>query len=844
MTLPFLKLLRGFVKQESLAKTPAGEANAPAEAAAAEIIRRYGYLQAQIDPLNRLPKVRHPLLDSLSDTTSAELKRIYCGPIGLETAHIADAGVLGWFSERLEGDVPAPDSKFLLKRLAEAELFEKFLHTRYVGAKRFSLEGLAALVPLLDAIIGRLADEGAECVLLGMAHRGRLTTMWTIFGSEPKNIFACFEDVDPHSAFGAGDVKYHRGATGTYKSKSGKSVRVHLASNPSHLEAINPVVMGRTRARQERVGEGSQKKIVSILIHGDAAFAGQGTTAECLNLSGVKGFSIGGTIHINANNLIGFTAPFDACNSSLFSTDIAKRLPAPIIHVNAEAVESVWQVGELAASYRQQFQTDVFVDLIGYRRFGHNEGDDPTFTSPVLYSKIEKLAPAYVNYAKAQGVTEADLKSLEQQITDTLTGERDAAQQMKTQPQFFKLPDYWDGFVGGEYSPALEVDTGVETATLNMIAEKLTHPPQTFTVHPKLQKLLEQRYEMGTGKRGIDWGMAEQLAMGSLLLEGHPVRITGQDARRATFNQRHAVYHDYKTGEEFYPLANLSASQGRFQTYDSILSEAAVMGYEYGYSRDYPEALTCWEAQFGDFANGAQVIIDQFISAGEDKWKLLSGLVLLLPHGFEGMGPEHSSARLERFLQLCAEDNMQVVQPSTAAQYFHLLRRQVKRKWRKPLIVMTPKSMLRLPAATSDLSMLTSGRFENVIGDTEEFNKAERVLICSGKIVHELKAERQKRGANDTAIITIEQLYPFPETELARELSRYGNLKNVVWVQDEPANMGALFFVRPYLDQLADRGTVSTVRRSASASPATGSHKAHELEQRALIHLAFAGSQS
>lgn len=804
-----------------------------------QIIRLYGYLQANLDSLGRLKKAPHKLLDSLTDEESKKLKEIYCGSIALETLHIPDPEVLSWFAERLEsGDLTGkPDPKFILERLAQAELFEKFLHTRYVGAKRFSIEGLASIIPFLDSLLNTLAENGAEHIFLGMAHRGRLTTMWTIFGSEPKNIFACFEDVDPHSVFGAGDVKYHLGATGTYTTRSGRKLKMNLASNPSHLEAINPVVMGSARAFQERIGDNG-KKVVSILIHGDAAFAGQGISAECLNLSGVRGFSIGGTIHIIANNLIGFTAPFESCISSRFSTDVAKRLPIPILHVNGEDVDAVWKVGELAAGYRQNFETDVVVDIIGYRRFGHNEGDDPSFTSPTLYEKINTLPTAYTHYASTHGVSEEEVSSLEDKIMSALTAERDMAQAMTKKPKFVADPEYWAGYVGGEYSPALETETRVSTESLAKVFYAITTIPAGFSVYPKLQRLLDQRREMGEGKREIDWGTAELLAFGTLLQEGHPVRLTGQDCRRATFNQRHAVYYDTKTGGEYIPLANLGA---RFQVYDSILSEAAVMGYEYGYSLESPEALVCWEAQFGDFANGAQIIVDQFLSAGEDKWKLLSGLVLLLPHGFEGQGPEHSSARLERFLQLCGEDNMVVAQPSTAAQYFHLLRRQVKRKWRKPLIVMTPKSMLRLPAAASPIEDFTDSNFQNIIGD-REYESATRVILCSGKIVHELRAERTKRGLTDTAIVHIAQLYPFPQEELAEELSYHQKLKNLIWVQDEPANMGALSFVRPYLDQLADRGTVSTVRRSASASPATGSAKAHELEQRALIHLAFAGS--
>ena len=806
-----------------------------------DLIRNYGYLNANLDPLGRLPNFKDARVEALSSVEAKRLKDIYCNSIGVESVHITDPEIKNWLHSELEKESSsAPDKEYLLNRLAQAELFEKFLHTRYVGAKRFSLEGLGSLIPLLDSVVNTLADNGAEVGFIGMAHRGRLTTLWTVLGAEPKKIFTCFEDVDPHSVFGSGDVKYHRGAVGDYKTLSGKNVRLHLASNPSHLEAINPVVMGRTKSYQDRLGSDGGKKAFAIIIHGDAAFAGQGITAECLNLSGINGFDVGGVIHINANNLIGFTASFTSCHSSPFSTDLIKRIPAPVFHVNAESVESVWKVGELAAKFRQTFQKDVMIDLIGYRRYGHNEGDDPSFTSPVLYSKIEKLSPTYFNFAKAIGKSDSEIKTLEQTITDQLTADRDAAQQTTTQPKFFNAASYWEGYFGGDYKPEFEVKTGLSADILAKVADHVTTTPKDFVTHPKLQKLLEQRKEMGSGKKGIDWGMAEQLAFGSLLQEGFPIRVSGQDARRATFNQRHAVFFDYKTNAEFIPLASIG--NGQFQIYDSILSEAGVMGFEYGYSRGTPEGLVCWEAQFGDFVNGAQIIIDQFLSAAEDKWGLLSGLVLLLPHGFEGQGPEHSSARLERFLQLCGEDNMQVVQPSNAAQYFHVLRRQVLRKWRKPLIVMTPKSMLRLPAACSQIAEFEAGEFLNVIQDPIAAEGVTKVILCSGKIVHDLRAEREKRGLTDTAIITLEQFYPFPEHDLEVVLSKYGEIKSLVWVQEEPANMGALSFVRPYLDQLADRGTVSTVRRSASASPATGSYKAHDMEQKALVHLAFAGS--
>ncbi|MCC6954424.1 MAG: 2-oxoglutarate dehydrogenase E1 component [Deltaproteobacteria bacterium] len=805
----------------------------------ADSFRRWGYLQADLEPWGRIPKFPHRDLDEATGPDAERFRTLYCGKIGAEFMHIPFSDRTDWLVNELESAPEKVDSEYLLKRTLEAELFEKFLHTRYVGVKRFSLEGLGAMIPLFDSILDSLASDGVETAIVAMAHRGRLTAMHSVFQSSAQNIFSCFEDVDPESAFGAGDVKYHRGATGTYTTHSGKTIRVHLASNPSHLEAVNPVVMGRVKARQERLGDKEGKKVVAILVHGDSAFAGQGPVAEALNLAEVDGFHIGGTVHIIANNLVGFTATPKAYSSTRYATDIAKRLTIPIFHVNGESLANVARCGKIASRYRTAFKSDVVIDLIGYRRFGHNEGDDPTFTLPLLYEKIEKHPYLYQLYAKEIGYAEKDLKKLEDDFFEKLTGEREKAQAMTKKASFFQLPDYWNGFVGGDYDPSFEVPTAISAELLKELSTALTSYPKGFNVHPKLAKFIEGRKEMAEGKKPVDWGMAEGLAFASLLVEGKPVRVSGQDCRRGTFSHRQSVLVDSKTGDEYYPLNNLGKKQARYSVYDSILSEAAVMGFEYGFTRDYPEALVCWEAQFGDFANGAQVYIDQFISAGEDKWGLLSGLVLLLPHGFEGLGPEHSSARLERFLQLCGEDNMQVAQPSTAAQHFHLLRRQALRTWRKPLVVMTPKSLLRAPSACSPLSELTDGSFQTVLRDHDRYHHAERLLLCSGKIAHELRAEREKRGDNNTAIVCLEQLYPFPEAELADVLDTYTRAKNIVWVQEEPANMGALSFVRPYLEQLADVRKVSTVRRSESASPATGSHKAHELEQRAIIKLAF-----
>lgn len=801
--------------------------------------RRWGYLQAELDPFGRLLPQPHPELEVDSPEAEA-MRRIYCSKIGVEFMHMPYPERCEWVAERMESEPLPIDQRFVLERILASEVFERYMHTRYVGSKRFSLDGLAALIPLVDTILDRAAEQGVEIAMMAMAHRGRLTAMYSIFGAEVANIFAGFEDVDPRSVLGGGDVKYHKGANGTYRTRSGREIRLHLASNPSHLEAVNPVLMGRVRARQERLGDSEGKKVLAVLIHGDAAFAGQGIAAEALNYAALHGFNIGGTVHIIANNLIGFTAVPEELHSSRFASDIAKRLAIPIWHVNAESPNDVCRVGQMACDYRNEFSSDVVIDLIGYRRYGHNEVDDPTLTSPVVYEHIKDHPLLHQIYGQELGVTAPELDKLEQKLIAQFKAEQERARAMTKQPVFAKMPDYWGSYVGGPYTSALEVPTAVGQPQLLDIARRLASVPAGFTVHPKLQKLLEQRVEMAEGKRPVDYGMAEALAFGSLLREGVPVRLTGQDSRRGTFSHRHATLYDHKTGEAYFPLRNVDPKQARFDVYDSMLSEAAAVGFEYGFSRDYPEALVLWEAQFGDFVNGAQIIIDQFVSAGEDKWGLLSGLVFLLPHGYEGQGPEHSSARVERFLQLCAEDNMQVAWPSNAGQYFHLLRRQALRKWRKPLVVFTPKSMLRAAAASSPIANLAAGSFQLLIDDEADFVDAERVIFCSGKIVHELRAERKKSGGTDTAIITIEQLYPFPEKEIGQLLQRYANARHIIWVQEEPANMGALFFVRPRLEELAAGRSVTTVRRSASASPATGSAKAHAMEQEALLKLAFA----
>lgn len=801
--------------------------------------RRWGYLQADLDIFGRLPPFPHPDLDNVKAEEAKKWREIYCGHIGTEFMHMPIPERCAWVAKQLEDNAPSVDKMRIFQRILSAELFEDFVHKRYIGAKRFSLEGIAAVIPLLDTVLDRAVDSGFEVVMMSMAHRGRLTIIVHTIGVPASKTFACFEDVDPRSVLGGGDVKYHRGATGNYQSPSGKTARLHLASNPSHLEAINPVILGRTRARQERLNDREHKKVLCITIHGDAAFAGQGITAETLNFADLPGFSVGGTVHIILNNLLGFTATPIALHSSRFASDVAKRLSIPIFHVNAEYPEDVVRTGQIAIDYRMAFASDVVIDLIGYRRYGHNEADDPTTTSPVLYKKIAEHPRLYQSYGKAIGIDAEKVKKLEEEIMSGFTAEQETATAMTKQPVFSTFPDYWTPFHGGRYDRSEEVDTFLAKEHITKLTMRLTTVPESFGIHPKVKKVLEDRFSMGQGNKPIDFGMAEALAFASLLWEGTPVRIVGQDSRRGTFNHRQAVLVDTNTEEQYIPLRNLRPEQAHFDVYDSMLSEAAAVGFEYGFSRDYPEALICWEAQFGDFANGAQIIIDQFFAAGEDKWQLLSGLVLLLPHGYEGQGPEHSSARIERFLQLAARDNIQICQPSTAAQYFHLLRRQVLRKWRKPLVVFTPKSMLRAAPASSSLKEFTDGNFYSAILDEPQYDGAERVLFCSGKIVHDLRTERKKRNDFTTAIVPVEQLYPFPEEELAAILRRYVRVKDIIWVQEEAANMGALSFMRPQLEILAGGKPVRSVKRSPCASPATGSYKAHDIEQKSLIQQAF-----
>ena len=817
------------------------------------LFRQFGYLEAELNPLGLLPPQPHPDLQ-IDNQWAQEARRIYCGSVGVEFMHIADPERRRWIQQQIEARIDADpaavdiDQHRALDLLVRADLFEQTLQQRYLGNKRFSLEGNTSLLPAMDQVLDVAGERGAVELVMGMSHRGRLNVIIHLAKRPPEQVFAEFEDVDPRSVLGSGDVKYHMGATGEYVTRSGKKIHIHLASNPSHLEAVDPVTVGRTRAKQDRAGEGGKAKYLPVLVHGDAAFAGQGITAETLNYADLAGYTVGGVIHIIVNNLIGFTTNARDEHSSRFSAQLARRQAIPIFHVNGEDVDAVMRIARIATEYRYKFGTDVVVDLIGYRRHGHSEVDDPTVTQPLMYKAIKEHPPLYRIYAKQVGMNDDNIAERVQTVKSEYEAAQKSATKFTKKQLMRDLPQYWDDYFGGRYKPEYEQLTGIAREELEKLTERLTTYPEGFHIHPKVKKLLEQRQEMGTGKKPVDYGMAEALAFASLVKNGIPVRLSGQDSRRGTFNQRHSVLFDVQDESEYVPLRHIAPGQAPCDIYNSTLSEAGVMGFEYGYSRDYPEALVLWEAQFGDFANVAQAVIDQFVCAGEDKWNLLSGLVLLLPHGYEGQGPEHSSARIERFLQLAARDNIQICQPSNAGQYFHLLRRQALRKWRKPLIVFTPKSMLRHPDALSPLEDLTHQKFLPVIPDTEA-QDAKRILICTGKIGHELRTERQKRRNKDkdkdsdndmsTAIVFLEQMYPFPEAELAAELERHSAARDIVWVQEEPANMGALFYMLPRLRHIANDRPVHSVKRSASASPATGSAKAHEVEQKTLLALAF-----
>ncbi|MCC9203552.1 multifunctional oxoglutarate decarboxylase/oxoglutarate dehydrogenase thiamine pyrophosphate-binding subunit/dihydrolipoyllysine-residue succinyltransferase subunit [Arthrobacter sp. zg-Y769] len=781
------------------------------------------------------------------------LRDAYCRTAGIEYMHIQDPEERHWFQDRLETKYTKPtreEQLRILSKLNAAEAFETFLQTKFVGQKRFSLEGGESLIPLLDAVISGAAEDGLEEVGIGMAHRGRLNVLTNIAGKTYAQVFREFEGTqDPRSVQGSGDVKYHLGTEGTFTSDNGKQTKVYLAANPSHLEAGDSVLEGIVRAKQDRLDKGDEFPVLPILVHGDAAFAGQGVVAETLNLSQLRGYRTGGTIHIVVNNQVGFTTSPTSSRSSVYSTDVAKMVQAPIFHVNGDDPEAVVRVGQLAYEYRQRFHKDVVIDMVCYRRRGHNEGDDPSMTQPMMYSLIEAKRSVRKLYTESLiGRGDISQDEAEQALRDYQGRlERVFAETHAAQTSPIPVITKDSEAVSDLERPAAQQEgtTIIKPASTAVSAEVLAHigkahvaVPEGFTVHPKLKSLLEKRDQMSR-EGNIDWGFAEIAAFGSLVMEGVPVRLAGQDSRRGTFTQRHAVFHDRATGEEWMPLAELDPNQAKLWIYDSLLSEFAAMGFEYGYSVERPDALVLWEAQFGDFVNGAQTIIDEFISSAEQKWGQRSSLVLMLPHGYEGQGPDHSSARIERFLQMCAEDNMIVANPTTGASHFHLLRRQAYSRPRKPLVVFTPKQLLRLKAAATSVEEFTHGEFQPVIGEHAELdaNAVERVLLVSGRLYYDLLANRQKTGDDKTAIVRVEQLYPLPVEEIRAAVGKYPNA-DLVWAQDEPANQGPWPFIGLNLPQYLD-SRLRLVSRPASASTATGSAKRHAVEQDILVKKAF-----
>ena len=773
------------------------------------------------------------------------LRETYCRTAGIEYMHIQEPDQKRWIQERVEGisrDLSLEDKRHVLGRLNAAEVFERFLHTKYVGHRRYSLEGAESLIPMLDVLFEDASEMGVEEIVMGMAHRGRLNVLVNIIGKSYAKIFREFEgDIDPDTVQGSGDVKYHVGASGKFTGRGDKTITVELASNPSHLEAVDPVVEGIARAAQDWVYEEDRSKVLPVLLHGDAAFAGEGVVAETLSMSALPGFTTGGTVHIVVNNQLGFTTAPSAGRSSVYATDIAKMIQAPILHVNGDDPEACVWVARLALAFRQQFRKDVVIDLVCYRRYGHNEGDDPSYTQPLMYQDIESrrsvrklYMEALVNggditVEEAEAALEDYRKRLEQAFDETkATAPPPAKVDLQPpEPVAVRPP----------------VETGVERGTLDRILAAVTSWPEGFNPHPKLAKQLERRRDL-LEKDRVDWSLGEALAFGSLVMEGTPVRLTGQDSRRGTFSQRHAVLVDYRTEREHFPLKSLSPDQAPFLLYDSPLNEFATLGFEYGVSVVAKDALVGWEAQFGDFVNEAQVVVDQFVVAGEDKWGQTSGLVVLLPHGFEGQGPEHSSGRIERFLEVAAEDNIQVTVPTTPAQYFHLLRRQAHRDIRKPLIVFTPKSLLRLPAAASRTQDFVAGHFQEVLPDPADHaaDAVTRVVLCSGKVFYDLLSERDKRSSANLALLRVEQLYPFPAEQILERVGRYPKASEVRWVQEEPENMGAYRFVHWWLHRvLPDGMAFNHVSRPESGSPASGSATVHAAEQQALVAAAFEG---
>ena len=833
--------------------------------------RVFGHTRARLDPLGRQHMHRPPDLslqyfglseDDLNETFSTgtlvappalslreildQVSQTYCGTVGVEYMMVRDQSQRRWLQQTMEQTWNKPrfdrETKArILDMLSRAEVFEKFLHTKFVGQKRFSLEGAETLIPMLDGLVEEAAECGVQEVVLGMAHRGRLNVLANVMDKAPEFIFSEFEDAaveDPLDF--SGDVKYHLGYSTDKELRTGKKIHLSLSFNPSHLEAVNPVVEGNVRAKQDRRGDKSRLSVLPVLIHGDASFAGQGLVAETLNLSQLEGYHIGGTIHIIVNNQIGFTTAPRFARSFVYPSDMSKILMVPVFHVNADDPEAALHVMKLAVTFRQQFKTDIVIDLFCYRRHGHNEMDEPNFTQPLTYKIISTHPSTLSLFAKRleeqKTFSPQDIEAYSIEFRGRLDHALNRMRKEHIRSITPTLGGAWRGLQRHDTHGI--VITEVNRDVLMEIAEDLTTLPDKYSPHPRIAKLLQSRREMVEGKSPIDWGMAELLAYGSLLREGFHIRLSGQDVTRGTFTHRHANLVDITNGKDYIPLQHLRTQRGEFSIHDSALSEAGVLGFDFGYSLADPFCLTIWEAQFGDFANGAQVVIDQFIVSSELKWLRMSGLVMLLPHGYEGQGPEHSSARLERYLQQCAENNLQVCVPTSPSQNFHLLRRQMHRDFRKPLIVMSPKSLLRHPMATNSVDDLIKGSFREVIYERDELadDRVHRIVFCSGKVYYDLLAARRERKNDRVALIRIEQLYPFPDDQVREVLQRYGKAKDVCWLQEEPKNMGAWTFIEPLLEELLPaRHKLRYIGRRAAASPAGGSHHLHAEEQKAII---------
>jgi len=844
----------------------------PRQSRVQTLIYRYrdlGHLMACLDPLAACP-TDHPLLNlkafnlepadldhefpapRFADSGRAPLRDIisslretYCHSIGVEFMHLQDPEERQWLIDRMEPTrnqlkLSAPDQKRVLRKLFQTALFEQFLNKKYLAVTRFSLEGGDAIIPALNSLVEHVAQKGCREIILGMAHRGRLNVQAHILNKSYEEIFSEFESCySPDDLVGAGDVKYHNGYLAEVKTDGGRELRILLMNNPSHLESVNPVVEGFARARQDMQANQTRAGVLPFLIHGDAAFAGQGVVAETLNMSQLDGYRTGGTIHLVINNQIGYTTLPEDARSTRYSTDIAKMLMVPIFHVHGEDPAALIHACRLAADYRWQFAKDVVIDVVCFRRYGHNEGDEPYFTQPIMYQRIRQRPSLHQVYAEnlieAKIVKDSDIKDLTDRIGSQLNSAYESVHGSECPFPFVNFYKNWDRYHGD--LPHEPVNTGVRDKTLIALCQKLNALPDGFAVNPKLGRLLQRRVQSVERGYGLDWAGAEALAFASLLTEGITVRLSGQDSGRGTFSQRHSVLVDHQSGQRYIPLNELDENQAPFFVYDSLLSETGVLGFEYGYSLAQPEGLILWEAQFGDFANNAQSIIDLFIVSGESKWQRLSGLVLLLPHGFEGLGPEHSSARLERFLQLCADDNIQVCYPTSPAQYFHLLRRQVSGTFRKPLVVMTPKSLLRHPAAVSSLEELSTGYFQPALDDPEQVKDAKKVLFCSGKIYYELWARRKELDIADIAIFRLEQFYPFPAQQLKTIIGQYPKVNHWCWVQEEPQNMGGWQFVKPRIEKIIKR-TLRYIGRSPAASPASGFPAIFRKEQNLIVEKA------